>query len=550
MKSSFYQRKKKWLMLLVMLLLLYALLGYFLLPKLITQQLKKQLNATYSMQIDVAQVRFNPFTFNTELVDMKLTDLNSHVWYQSDSASIDFDPTQLITGQWRFSALQLNGIVIDVATDSTGKVTSPALPEAIEPAATSELVDFAISNIVIKNGRINVQADHIKQNYAVTLQDIQIESEQFVMTDKDSTFKLSISTEKGEEMIFNGSFNFLNQHIMSQFTLNDVLAQSINDILPDEALLDIQSGLIVAQGFIDWQFESKPNIRLDSITFKDIAAAWQPGITINGFQANLETVSIDTENNQIEIESITSTAADWQVSLPLNDAFDNQSATETTPREQTWTVNVGQIKASNWPITWQIQSQPLNSKMLQFEAIGFNNSAPFNWQADFKLTADEARLRLNSQSNLVPLNIKTDLELSTLNLKTMQPWMQPLSDWQFTQGILNTQQQLSFDGSELMMQGKLNIEQGMIFNDITQATAQWQLLEIAAVSASSLSQAIIFDQISIDSASGMLPDVPASDQIADMESVSTVDLDPDRSKTNSDGWSIQIGDINYTDKKY
>ncbi len=64
---------------------------------------------------------------------------------------------------------------------------------------------------------------------------------------------------------------------MSQFTLNDVLAQSFNDILPDEALLDIQSGLIVAQGFIDWQFESKPNIRLDSITLKDIAAAWQPG---------------------------------------------------------------------------------------------------------------------------------------------------------------------------------------------------------------------------------------------------------------------------------
>lgn len=548
MKTRFYQRKKNWLILLISLVMLYALLGYFLLPKFITQQLKLQLDATYSMQVDVAQVFFNPFTFKTELVDVKLTDMNSQTWYQSDSTSIDFDPTELITGKWHFSALHLNEAVVDVTTDNTGKVTVPALPGNMESTTASAPIDLAINNIIISDGRINLQADHIKQNYALSLQDIQIALDQFALNDDNSEFKLSITTENDEEMTFNGSFNFVNQHIMSQFTLNNVAAQSFNDMLPNEALMDIQSGLIAAQGFINWQFSEKPNIKLDIITVEGIAAVWQPGIKLNDFQASLNAVSVDTQNHLIDIESITSNAANWQVSLPLNDTLEDEKITESTAFEQTWMVHVGQINASNWPITWHTQSQPLDTHLLQFEASGINNdSESFNWQAEFSL-ANEAHLKLNSETNLMPLNIQSELELNSLNLMVLQPWLQPLSNWQFSKGILNTQQLIAFDGSELTMQGKLDIKQGMIVNDLTQTTAQWQLLEIGAVTASNLSRAVIFDQISIDAASGKLPDVPVSKQITGMESASTIN--PGSSKTNNNGWTIQIGDTNNTDKKH
>ena len=121
MRKKLYRYKRFWLLLIMA---TYLLLGFFYVPKVIKQQLQQQLSSMLDMQANVAKVDFNPLTFTVLLHDFELTDSQQNNWYSSQTTGINFDPLNLIWGEWQFSDLQLVKPTITIHIDETGQLNT------------------------------------------------------------------------------------------------------------------------------------------------------------------------------------------------------------------------------------------------------------------------------------------------------------------------------------------------------------------------------------------------------------------------------------------
>ena len=171
MRKKLYQYKRLWLLVLFM---AYLLIGVFYGPKVISQQIAQQLSEQLNMQAEMTAVKFNPMTFNIQIHDLKITDAKQQTWFDSRITGINFDPLNLIWGDWNFSELNLVQPQISLVTDETGQVLIPALPEFAETTDNNDSINLTIDQIRLDQARMNIQAGNIKKDFELNIKNIEL----------------------------------------------------------------------------------------------------------------------------------------------------------------------------------------------------------------------------------------------------------------------------------------------------------------------------------------------------------------------------------------
>ena len=262
MTKKLYQYKSFWQLLFIV---AYLLFGFFYVPKIINQQLTQQLKEQLDMQAEMTAVTFNPLTFNTEIKGLKITDANQQTWFQSQLTSLNFEPFNLIWGEWKFSELSLTQPQITVLTNTDGQLVIPALPEFTAASNTDEPINLTIEHIRLSEGRMNLQAGNVKQDFSLNIKSIEFQHDQFSLADEDTQFEVKVTTENDESIALNGRYNHIQQTISSDIQLIDWQASTLNQILPDELGINNQAGQIQATGHIDWLVSQGPQIKFSQI---------------------------------------------------------------------------------------------------------------------------------------------------------------------------------------------------------------------------------------------------------------------------------------------
>ncbi len=527
-----------------MLVLAYLLLGFFYVPKIIQQQLQKQLQTNLNMQAEMSKVSFNPLTFTTAINDLQLTDSNNQNWYQSKQTGINFDPTNLLWGEWKFSDLNLKQPQITLLTDAKGQVLIPALPDFPTSPEPQEYINFSIDKITLTQGKMNLQANNIKQDFSLGLKTIEISHDQFSLADIDTNFNIKITTEDDEVLTLNGSYNHPQQNIQSKLSLINWQAQTLNKVLPDKLMIKTQGGMIQANGQVNWELSQKPILNFSDVKIQDLNTQWQDHIQLDTFQANITDVEIDTQTQKINIETIDSSNANWQLNWPVTVESSNTD-NSVDEADSTWQIDINHINIKKWPVT--ITDDDINSSLslqvTQLDLQGVNNSnQQFSATSQIDLTQG-GTLSFNSKQQLSPLDIQTELILDAIELTQFAPWIADESGLVFTQGKLNTKQNIKIN-DDFMLTGDLSINDANIQNQSAQPIADWNQLNIAATSISSAEKTITIDQISLDNAnSNIIIDPNKNINIQNLKSDSD---DKDTEKTEND-WVIKVGAINIKD---
>ncbi|VAW44008.1 hypothetical protein MNBD_GAMMA02-1277, partial [hydrothermal vent metagenome] len=552
MNKKLYKYKRFWLLLLIV---AYLLFGFLYVPKIINQQLTTQLAEQLDMQAEMTAVKFNPLTFSTEIEGLKITDANQKTWFDSQLTGINFDPSNLIWGEWKFSDLNLVQPKITLLTNETGQILIPALPEFPESAGTGEPINFSIDQIRLTQGRMNLQAGNIKKDFELNIKSIEISHDKFSLADEDTNFEIKVTTESDESIALKGRYNHLQQTINSDIQLINWQATTLNQILPDELAIKNQAGQIQATGNIEWLLSKNPLVNFTSIEVQALQSQWQNAVSFEQLQVSIQQVTVDTEAQTVAIKRIESSQGDWQVMWPLNSAVspmadaNPQGSNDVVDAETPdWQINIEQINITDWPvelidhevdasITFAIQS---------LEVLKVNNlNQAFTVQSQFSF-ADSGQLSITSEQVLSPLDLNADVMLKQLSLKQIAPWITDQSGLVFTQGQLSTMQKLKLNGEHFDLTGGLSIKNANIENQNAQAIANWGELQIGATTLSSLDQTIVIDQISIDQANGnIIIDSDNNINVQNLKSSEAPETAPsDNQTTDSDDWSIKIGAIN------
>jgi hypothetical protein len=543
--KKLYQFKSFWLL---VLFIIYLLVGFFYVPKVIEQQLKQQLDIHLNMQAEVEKVHFNPLTFNTGLEQVSIDDRNGENWFVAQQAAVNFDPFNLLWGQWQFSDLKLDTPKITVLTDEAGQILMPALPEFSTNSDEAVNIDLAIEDINIHQGKISLQADNVKKDFALSVKSLRFDHEKFSFTDEDTRFELMITTENDEIIELSGHYNHVQQLIESQFDLKNWQATTLNGVLPDELSINNQQGLIQASGSINWPLAQKPILNFSTIKLQDINSSWNQAVNLAGFSSELRDVKVDTENQSVAVTAFQSNQASWQVNWPIK--LNAPTDTENTDlveenSESKWQFSIADIHVNDWPVEWidnnLSETLPLSINTMTINGVN-NSNQPFQVNSEISIAA-QGSVTINSEQSLQPLNVTSQIEVQQLELAPLTPWIEAQSGLMFTAGILNTQQNFKLADEQFDINGTLNINGANMQNSMQQEIMSLGQLDIGATQISSTNKTITIDQITLDQANGNV--IIDSDKNINIQNLNNKAVEQEQ--TEPSDWVIQVGAVNLKD---
>jgi uncharacterized protein involved in outer membrane biogenesis len=114
--------------------LLYAIVGFFVVPRIARGQIEKQARAMLHREATVSRVRFNPFALSAVIEGLDLKDRDNGALLHIDRLSADFEASGIFRRAWRFREIVIAGphVVARIAAD--GRLSVADLFERKEEA--------------------------------------------------------------------------------------------------------------------------------------------------------------------------------------------------------------------------------------------------------------------------------------------------------------------------------------------------------------------------------------------------------------------------------
>jgi hypothetical protein len=105
---------------LVVLVLAYTLVGFLLVPRLVTRYVPRYVHDQLKRRAEIGEVRFNPFLFKLEVKRFGLQEADGRPLLGFDRLFVDFEPSSLFRRAWTFADIQLDAPRVDVILTRDG----------------------------------------------------------------------------------------------------------------------------------------------------------------------------------------------------------------------------------------------------------------------------------------------------------------------------------------------------------------------------------------------------------------------------------------------
>ncbi len=154
----------------VLIPLCYALAGFWLLPAYVKKSLPERVNGSTGMQLSIAAMGFNPFTFTFNVQDIRLDAprlagaAGEGQLLHVDQLSAGIAPLSLLRNDLVTNALHIEGLELHIVRSLDNHYNIEKLFAAGQQQASSDIIDFSelpflfsLNNISIRGGRITFQ---------------------------------------------------------------------------------------------------------------------------------------------------------------------------------------------------------------------------------------------------------------------------------------------------------------------------------------------------------------------------------------------------------
>jgi len=120
------------------LVLAYTLVGFFLVPRLITTYVPRYVQTELKRRAEIGDVRLNPLLFKLEIKHFRLQEADGRPLLGFDRLFVDFELSSLFRRAWTFAEIQLEAPRLDVVLAPDGRLNVADLLDAFpqgEPAS-------------------------------------------------------------------------------------------------------------------------------------------------------------------------------------------------------------------------------------------------------------------------------------------------------------------------------------------------------------------------------------------------------------------------------
>ncbi len=304
--------KSFWFISVLILVLLYTLFGFFGVPYLAKNVLPEKLEKSTKLNLSIQKAKFNPFTFQANILDLKLLDAEKKPLFSSKDISTKLNIGEIFKKNISFENIILNSPILNAKIDEKGRLNLVSrLPKTKnnDKNKTKSDWNFEINTLHIKNANINFQAKNSKNPIDISLKPLFFQAKNIsTKKDKISSQLLNTSAKNIKKIDYNGTMILNPLHVKGALRVEDLDINAFIDyglgkkgVYPKDSnvFIDLNYELFLKDGFLKLTFSDVDVSFLNTKLFyeKDKISSLKK-LDLKGFEFNFDTKAKEFKINK------------------------------------------------------------------------------------------------------------------------------------------------------------------------------------------------------------------------------------------------------------
>ncbi len=465
-------------------LLLYSLLGFLLLPWVLSSQIPKLGQEELNRVILVDDIQFNPFSMELSIRGLEVKNLDESTFISFDQLYLNVAVLQTIVDL----SLMMDQVLLkkpyvfvkrgkDGDFNFTDMLSQEAAPEEKE-SSDGNVFPITISQIAISEGKLSWEDSFSSQFQREDVYPLNLNIDNFTtLVNKQSRLGFSLMFASGGQFDWKGQIKLNPFESKGHIKLNKVNFQRVWQLfLQDHVEFEILKGSEVIEA--DYHFFSKKEeiqlfVNNAAVHLFDIQLTEKGGsealVSVPDFK--ISGISVDLLNKNIEISEVSAKDASFKAWLNEDGSINYQSMfagkVENNPEphetqqtkdkvnkeEKQWKVRVSQLALKNFALNF-IDNSLKNSAQLDLSSFDLNiNNLSDDLHAKLPINLG---LKINNTGTISikgdvipePFSAKLQVNAANIGIKNFQSYIEQFVRLDVISGLFNVDAEISMQQAE------------------------------------------------------------------------------------------------------
>jgi hypothetical protein len=266
--------------LVALLLGVYAIVGFWLAPKLLRSNLMKEIPKILpGVAPAVGEIRVNPFLFQVEIKDFFLTGANDVKLAGFGRLFVDFDLSSIWHRAYTFGHIDIGSPFVNVVIFKDGSVNlsqlspKPAEKPKPEPKNAEPIPALRIGSFKVTRGFLSFYDRRRQSDFATRLEPINFELQNFSTGVTGGRFTFTGASKLGERIEWHGHLSVQPIESDGEFQIAGLQAHTIWEYLEDQLSFLVNSGKIDLNATYQFSLKDDVDLKVDvsKVALTDLA---------------------------------------------------------------------------------------------------------------------------------------------------------------------------------------------------------------------------------------------------------------------------------------
>lgn len=461
---------------LLSLLLIYGLVGVFILPSIIKDQIIINAESSLQRKVSVESVSLNPYTFGMGIDNLVIYEkANEEAFVSVRNLELNIDPLNLLFAEIKIKFIEITTPAVNIHRDAEGKFNFSDLLVSKDENTTQESTDkseppkITVEKFSIQHGKLSLIDETGSKVLKQALNSINFTVRDFSTgQDHDNQLSIRIDVDDGGYIDYRGKVSSLEPlRLKGSLELHEGRLYTIWEHFRDKL------GIVIADGIVNASLEysadlsaqpmqvniNKYQLQLERLLIQEKSSEENilklPLFTLEG-DANLTSSrinvnAIDVNGLWVKVQRDDCGKINWLDYFPASQEDPNSKESESvekSPSQLYWKVH--QFKLSESELVFEDGFNVVNA-ITQIDQINLDvqglESLENSWaQSALSLRINKTgQLSVNSKLRHTPLKVDTNVQMKDLALNTFQPYVNSFANADIKSGKFNLEAKVSLD---------------------------------------------------------------------------------------------------------
>ncbi len=260
-------KKRLWLKIILALFFIYGIVGFFILPGIIKNQIVQNAEQVLKRKVDLHAVSLNPYTFELNINEMIIHGKNAkHPLAGFTDLDVNVDPFNLVFGNIDVKFIEITRPFVTIHKNQNCQfnfadllVSEEKNTEKDESSSTVELPEVIVTKLSIVNGNVNFIDESGSEPFEASLTPIDFRLRDFsTKKGRDNQLSLHIEVDDGAYIDYRGKINSL-----EPLRMEGALELHSGRLYTQWKYFRDSLGFVVADGALDASLEYTADLSAD-----------------------------------------------------------------------------------------------------------------------------------------------------------------------------------------------------------------------------------------------------------------------------------------------